>query len=274
MPRFHFALQDVTQLHADIGWFIGALAVALAIGLHFTGAPARAARASCIVLAGLAVHWAIGYTQYFSHLPAGLVWLHVAMPAVLWILVLRLYLSTRERQPLTAAPDTQAGPGTRGKESASSRRNPGSGSGGPLTTLKQAPPSTFFFFCAGVMALPIRIQLMSPDSNFLSDQQYNELFTMHGAIMLLFATPLFAGFANFLARHQRRPVDHGPGGRRPGISGLSAQGDDLQRKHLRSPRKTLRVPVGGYVWVLRGAGRVPRWRRPPRRSPGASRGTP
>ena len=110
VPRFHFALQDVTQLHADIGWFIGALAVALAIGLHFTGAPARAVRASRIVLAGLAVQGAIGYTQYFSHLPAGLVWVHVAVSAVLWILVLRLYLSTRERQPLPAAAGTQAGP--------------------------------------------------------------------------------------------------------------------------------------------------------------------
>ena len=110
VPRFHFTLQDVTQLHADIGWFIGALAIALAIGLHLTGAPARAARACRIVLAGLAAQGAIGYTQYFSHLPAGLVWVHVAMSAVVWILVLRLYLSTRERQPLPAAEATQAGP--------------------------------------------------------------------------------------------------------------------------------------------------------------------
>ena len=33
----------------------------------------------------------------------------------------------------------------------------------------------------------------------MSDQQYNELFTMHGTLMLLlFATPLFVGFANEL----------------------------------------------------------------------------
>ena len=107
VPRFHVTLQDVTQLHADIGWFICALAIALVIGLHLTSAPARAARASRIVLAGLAAQGAIGYAQYFSHLPAGLV-VHVAMSAVLWILVLRLYLSTRERQPPPAAA-TQAG---------------------------------------------------------------------------------------------------------------------------------------------------------------------
>jgi cytochrome c oxidase subunit 1 len=34
---------------------------------------------------------------------------------------------------------------------------------------------------------------------FLSNEQYNQLFTMHGTIMLLlFATPLFVGFANVI----------------------------------------------------------------------------
>jgi cytochrome c oxidase subunit I len=59
--------------------------------------------------------------------------------------------------------------------------------------------SFFFFLSAGIMALMIRIQLLSPTMHFVSDQQYNELFTMHGAIMLLlFATPTFIGFANEL----------------------------------------------------------------------------
>jgi cytochrome c oxidase subunit 1 len=57
--------------------------------------------------------------------------------------------------------------------------------------------SFFFFLCAGVMAMLMRIQLLGPDQHVVSDQQYNELFTMHGAIMLLlFATPLFIGFTN------------------------------------------------------------------------------
>jgi cytochrome c oxidase subunit 1 len=59
--------------------------------------------------------------------------------------------------------------------------------------------SFFFFLCGGIMALLMRIQLLGPNKNVISDQQYNELFTMHGAIMLLlFATPTFAGFANEL----------------------------------------------------------------------------
>jgi cytochrome c oxidase subunit 1 len=54
-----------------------------------------------------------------------------------------------------------------------------------------------FFLVGGAMALLLRIQLLGPDLDVLSDQQYNELFTMHGSLMLLlFATPLFVGFAN------------------------------------------------------------------------------
>jgi cytochrome c oxidase subunit I len=54
-----------------------------------------------------------------------------------------------------------------------------------------------FFLVGGLMAMIMRLQLFEPDNHVVSDQQYNELFTMHGTIMLLlFATPLFVGFAN------------------------------------------------------------------------------
>lgn len=100
VPRFHFALENITQLHADAGWFIGALAVALVIGLRFSAAPRRTVRLGWLVLGWLGVQGVIGYVQYFNHLPAGLVWVHVTSSVVLWILVLELYLSTRERVPL------------------------------------------------------------------------------------------------------------------------------------------------------------------------------
>jgi cytochrome c oxidase assembly protein subunit 15 len=103
VPRFHFPLGSVTQVHADIGWFIGALAVALVIGLRFSPAPRQAVRFGWLVLAGLGIQGIVGYTQYFNHLPAGLVWVHVASSVLLWIFVLRLYLATRERTPLPAA---------------------------------------------------------------------------------------------------------------------------------------------------------------------------
>jgi cytochrome c oxidase assembly protein subunit 15 len=94
VPRFHFSLEAVTQLHADIGWFIGALAVALVVGLRYSGAPRRTVRLGWIVLIGLGLQGIIGYVQYFNHLPAGLVWVHVALSVLIWIFVLQLYLST------------------------------------------------------------------------------------------------------------------------------------------------------------------------------------
>lgn len=58
--------------------------------------------------------------------------------------------------------------------------------------------SFVFFLLAGVMALVIRAQLFEPGLHVVATkEQYNQLFTMHGTIMLLmFATPLFSGFAN------------------------------------------------------------------------------
>jgi cytochrome c oxidase subunit 1 len=60
--------------------------------------------------------------------------------------------------------------------------------------------SIIYFFIAGIMALIIRAQLAAPGLEIVgSKEQYNQLFTMHGTIMLLmFATPLFAAFANIL----------------------------------------------------------------------------
>ncbi|GAA1588823.1 MULTISPECIES: aa3-type cytochrome oxidase subunit I [Leucobacter] len=60
--------------------------------------------------------------------------------------------------------------------------------------------SFVWFLVGGLMALLIRAQLFAPGLEVIATkEQYNQLFTMHGTIMLLmFATPLFAGFANVM----------------------------------------------------------------------------
>ncbi|MBA3232335.1 MAG: cbb3-type cytochrome c oxidase subunit I, partial [Propionibacteriales bacterium] len=56
-----------------------------------------------------------------------------------------------------------------------------------------------FFLIGGLMAMVIRAELARPDLQFVSGEVYNQLFTMHGTIMLLlFATPLFFGFSNVI----------------------------------------------------------------------------
>jgi len=97
VPRYRLSLEGVTQLHADIGWLLAGLSIAMVLGLRLSGAPRRAVRAGWIVLAALGLQGVIGYIQYFTHLPAGLVWVHVTGSVLVWIAVLRLFFTVRER---------------------------------------------------------------------------------------------------------------------------------------------------------------------------------
>ena len=54
-----------------------------------------------------------------------------------------------------------------------------------------------WFIAAGIMALLMRSELAYPGSQVVNEETFNQLFTMHGTIMLLlFATPLFFAFGN------------------------------------------------------------------------------
>ncbi|GAA4721768.1 cytochrome c oxidase subunit I [Nocardioides conyzicola] len=56
-----------------------------------------------------------------------------------------------------------------------------------------------WFLVGGLMAMLIRSELAYPGMQIVNDELYNQLFTMHGTIMLLlFATPLFFGFGNVI----------------------------------------------------------------------------
>ncbi|WP_163553543.1 cytochrome c oxidase subunit I [Candidatus Frankia alpina] len=59
--------------------------------------------------------------------------------------------------------------------------------------------SLIFFAFAGVLAMLMRAELTRPGLQYISNEQYNQLFTMHGTLMLLmFATPIAFAFANYL----------------------------------------------------------------------------
>jgi cytochrome c oxidase subunit 1 len=60
--------------------------------------------------------------------------------------------------------------------------------------------SFLFFLAAGLMAMVIRAQLATPQAGIVDQHMYNELFTMHGSLMLyLFAGPFaFGGLANYI----------------------------------------------------------------------------
>jgi heme A synthase len=103
-PRFHLPLEGVTQFHADIGWLLGGIALSLAVCLRYSGAPAAAVRLGWLLLAMILLQGAVGYTQYFSGLPAGLVWFHVCGSTLIWIVALRLVFALRDRGPVVPGP--------------------------------------------------------------------------------------------------------------------------------------------------------------------------
>ncbi|SFV15985.1 cytochrome c oxidase subunit I [Pseudoduganella namucuonensis] len=56
-----------------------------------------------------------------------------------------------------------------------------------------------FFLLAGVLALLMRLQLAVPNNTLLSASTYNQVFTMHGTVMMfLFAIPVVEAFAVYL----------------------------------------------------------------------------
>ncbi|MGV4890918.1 cbb3-type cytochrome c oxidase subunit I, partial [Streptomyces viridosporus] len=86
------------------------------------------------------------------------------------------------------------------------RRRPGGAVIGYLTTTDHKRigslylVTSFAFFCiGGLMALVMRAELARPGLQIMSNEQFNQAFTMHGTVMLfMFATPLFSGFANWI----------------------------------------------------------------------------
>lgn len=113
VARYRLPLEGVTQFHADIGWLLAGLGVALLLGLHLGKAPRRAIRLAWLGAGLVALQGAIGYAQYFSGLPAGLVWVHVAGSAAIWVAALFLPYSLRERtaQPGPGSPEGVPDPG-------------------------------------------------------------------------------------------------------------------------------------------------------------------
>jgi cytochrome c oxidase assembly protein subunit 15 len=97
VARYRLPLEGITQLHADIGWLLGGLLVALLVGLRLGAAPRPAVRLGWLLAGLIMLQVAVGYAQYFSGLPAGLVWVHVTGSVAIWVTALFLPYSLRDR---------------------------------------------------------------------------------------------------------------------------------------------------------------------------------
>jgi len=109
--RTGFDPELVSQLHADAVFLLVGLTVALMVGLYATDSPGRVKRAARDLLVVELAQGVIGYVQYFTHLPALLVLLHMAGAVLITVYATRLVWSVRgpsSELPVSAAQFTPA----------------------------------------------------------------------------------------------------------------------------------------------------------------------
>jgi len=91
---------DITQAHADLVFIVVGLTIALWFALKAGDAPTALVRATRDLVLVLVAQAAIGYTQYFTGLPAWLVLLHMTGACLTWIAAWRIMTSMRVRPEL------------------------------------------------------------------------------------------------------------------------------------------------------------------------------
>ncbi|WP_247597795.1 COX15/CtaA family protein [Streptomyces sp. RKND-216] len=109
VPRMPVDWDTVARIHSALAWIVVALTLAIWFVLRaFDGPVGPRTRVRDLMIV-LAAQGAIGYAQYLTELPEVLVGLHMLGSTLMWIAVVRLVLSVRERG-LPVAPPTVPAP--------------------------------------------------------------------------------------------------------------------------------------------------------------------
>jgi len=95
--RLGFEYRGIATAHADLVLLFVGLTSGLLIALHATNAPQAVVKNGWYVFAACLAQGVIGYTQFFTGLPWGLVAIHVLGACLLWIFSLKFYLSRNTR---------------------------------------------------------------------------------------------------------------------------------------------------------------------------------
>lgn len=110
--RFDFqgagTLEWMVQRHSAIAGLFGLAAVGVWLLLRRQGGERRALRPLSVVIGLLAIQGAVGGIQWASELPAGIVWLHVALATITWLSVLWTVAAAGRLEPRQAPARTQA----------------------------------------------------------------------------------------------------------------------------------------------------------------------
>ncbi|MEU6511716.1 COX15/CtaA family protein [Streptomyces sp. NPDC046942] len=97
VKRIPIDWETVAKLHAVLAWIVVTLTFALWFVLKAVDSPKGPLDRTRELFIVLLAQGGIGYIQYFTHLPEALVAVHMLGSCVMWIGVLRVLLSLRER---------------------------------------------------------------------------------------------------------------------------------------------------------------------------------
>ena len=95
--RLGFDFRDITTAHAAMVWLFVGLTSGLLVALYATAAPKLITKQAWYVFGICIAQGFIGYTQFFTGLPWGLVALHVLGACLLWIFSVKFYLTRNIR---------------------------------------------------------------------------------------------------------------------------------------------------------------------------------
>jgi cytochrome c oxidase assembly protein subunit 15 len=104
--RLQYSLHDVAQWHSLAVWLFLALTVVTLWTVQRSRAPASVTHRGELLLLVILAQGGLGYFQYFTGVPSGLVAIHIAMAALLWAVTVRFALGlfawpAKDEQPAT-----------------------------------------------------------------------------------------------------------------------------------------------------------------------------
>jgi cytochrome c oxidase assembly protein subunit 15 len=104
--RFAFDPRTVSWLHADSVWLFVGLAIAVAVALRLVPSPVRARKSSVHLIYAIVLQGAIGYVQYATGLPTGVVAAHLLGSTLIAAGTTAVVVETLRRRPALEATES------------------------------------------------------------------------------------------------------------------------------------------------------------------------
>ena len=97
--RIPIALRDMAELHSSLALLLIGVTIGLVVALHMGDVPERVRRSARILMTLMVAQAAVGYAQYFTHLPALLVEVHILGATALVIGAVQTFLACTYHAP-------------------------------------------------------------------------------------------------------------------------------------------------------------------------------